>query len=214
MILTKNCKSTSVLLHSRCPDQPQTERWSKAGPLHLLHRPHLCTSQPVISTLHKSVSDPSMSFHSHNTPRFRAATLPGLLQPSPERPPCLSLCRLARSPRCGAALLDWQSDDVLLPAWKPLTALRVQLEFLIMTFHTHCPGNRNSSQFPKRCQILSCLQNCPRTLPLAWVSLPCLLALSEAGICTYTFASSHLTHSTTWILSSLVPQRFPHLGPQ
>lgn len=137
--------------------------------------PSCAPPRPVISTLHKSVSDPSMSFHSHNTPRFRAATLPGLLQPSPEGPPCLSLCRPARSPCCGAALLDWQSDDVLLPAWKPLTALRVQLEFLIMTFHTHCPGNRNSLQFPKRCQVLSYLQNFPCTLPPAWVSLPCLL---------------------------------------
>ena len=206
MILTKNCKSTSVLLHSKCPDQPQTERWSKAGPPHLLHHPtsvHLPGLSFLLS-VHLYQLRPGRSILTTPPASGLSPSLPGLLQPSPEPPPCLSLCRPVHSPCCRATLLDRQSDDVPLPAWKPLTALRVKLEFLTMTFHTHCPGIRNSSQFPQMCQILSYPQNFPCTLPHAWVGLPCLLVLFEAGIGMYylCFLTPHSQYNLDPVLIS------------
>lgn len=168
--------------------------------------PHICAPpRPVISALRTSVSAPSRSLHSHDTAWVRAVTVPTWsAAASPEPPPCLSLCRPGHSPCCRATLLDRQSDDVPLPAWKPLTALRVKLEFLTMTFHTHCPGIRNSLQFPQMCQILSYLQNFPCTLPRAWVGLPCLLVLSEAGICMHylCFLTPHSQYNLDSVLIS------------
>ena len=95
--------------------------------------PHICAPpRPVISALRTSVSAPSRSLHSHDTAWVRAVTVPTWsAAASPEPPPCLSLCRPGHSPCCRATLLDRQSDDVPLPAWKPLTALRAKDQELL-----------------------------------------------------------------------------------
>lgn len=58
------------------------------------------------------------------------------------------------------------------------------------------------------CQILSYLQNFPCTLPPAWSVFPASWYFLRQASAFTTFASWYLTHSTIWILSSLVPQGF------